>query len=101
MDIINNLKEKAKLVRGKVVLPETRDERMLKATEIILKEDISDVILVGDETQIKEKCEELGINISGAEIIDPEHSELLPEFVDFFFKKREKKESQENRLKLL
>ena len=91
MDIINNLKEKAKKVNGKVVLPETGDERTLKAAEIILQEEISEVILVGNCDAINTKSKELGVDVSGAEIIDPEKSELLPEFIDFFFKKRQKK----------
>ncbi len=38
MELIQNLKAKVKPLGKKIVLPEYHDERVLKATEIIVKE---------------------------------------------------------------
>ena len=39
-NIFEKFKEKAKQNKKTIILPETMDKRVLKATEIILKEDI-------------------------------------------------------------
>ena len=60
--IIERIKERAKLNKKTIVLPETMDRRVLEATEIILKEDLADIILVGKEEEILKLAEGLVIN---------------------------------------
>ena len=55
-DLVKDLKEKAKQIGKTIVLPETEDERVLRATEIILAEGIAKVALVGNETELKERA---------------------------------------------
>lgn len=55
----------------KIVLPEATDIRILKATEKITQEKIADIILVGNNDEIKNIADKNNINISLAEIIDP------------------------------
>lgn len=46
MDLIQKLKDQVKPLGKKIVLPEYKDERVLKATEIILKEGFVTPVLV-------------------------------------------------------
>ncbi|MBF4806439.1 MAG: phosphate acetyltransferase, partial [Pseudoleptotrichia goodfellowii] len=46
-DLVASLKEKAKKLGKTVILPETEDERVLRATEKIIAEGIAKVALVG------------------------------------------------------
>lgn len=55
----------------RIVLPEGSELRTLKAAEIILKEKIARLILLGDIDKISEKASELGVDISNASIVDP------------------------------
>lgn len=68
MDILAKLRQSAKQLnknRSKtIVFPESTEERTLKAVSIILKEKISNVILVGDSRQIAAKLIKLKINLS-------------------------------------
>ena len=55
MNFIDGIKEKAKKLKKTIILPESMDERVLKAAEIITQEKIANIILIGDENEIKTK----------------------------------------------
>ena len=71
VDLIQNLKNQVKPLGKKIVLPEYKDERVLKATEIILKEGFVKPVLVGNPAEIAEAAKAVGVSVEGAEIIDP------------------------------
>ena len=48
MGFIDGIKEKARALQKTIVLPETEDDRIFRAAEIILKEQIAKVVLIGD-----------------------------------------------------
>ena len=83
--------EKARTSRQKIILPESTDNRILKATDILLHRDIVDIILLGDPKKIELKSIQLGLNLSKAEIINPEESHLSEEFSQIFYSMRRKK----------
>lgn len=86
-----NLFERARSNRKKIVLPESEDERILRATEILLRRDVVDIILLGVKEEIEYRSTSLGLDISGAEIICPCESPMMDEFVDTFYELRKKK----------
>jgi len=86
-----NLFERARSNRKKIVLPESDDERILRATEILLRRDVVDIILLGHKDEIEHKSASLGLDISKAEIVCPCESPLMDTFVDEFFELRKKK----------
>ena len=71
MNFLQQVKDKAKKAGKTIVLPESLEERTLKATGIILAEGLAKVILVGDGEKIVAAAKEKGYNIDGARIIDP------------------------------
>lgn len=77
MSFIEELKMRAKADKKTIVLPEAMDSRVLKATEIILSENISNIVLLGNENDIKNKAKSEGINIEGAIVIDSAKSEKV------------------------
>lgn len=88
MKLLNQIKERAKANPQRIVLPEGTEVRTLKAADIILKQKIARLILIGDENEIKALASANQLdNIVEAEIIDPEknsaridkYSELLYE----------------------
>jgi len=86
-----NLFERARSNRKKIVLPESEDERILRATEILLRRDVVDIVLLGVKEEIEYRSTSLGLDISGAEIICPCESPLMDEFVETFYELRKKK----------
>jgi phosphate acetyltransferase len=83
--------EMARANKKRIVLPESRDERILRASEIILRRGVAEIILLGKEDEIIENYKRIGVNLDGATIIDHTKSELFDEFVDSFLELRKKK----------
>ena len=77
--------------RKKIVLPESEDERILRAAEIIMRREVADIILLGEPGELKERSLRLGINLQGAEVIDHKSSALMDEFVEYFYALRKHK----------
>lgn len=91
MELLDNIKAKAKQLKRIIVLPESHDDRVIKAAEILTKEEIAKVITLGNEEKIREKADELGCNLSGVRLIDPMRSDMLSDFTNIFFNKRKHK----------
>ena len=83
-----SLFQKARENKKRIVLPEAMDERILRACEIVLRRDVVDIILLGDEKQIRQKSAILGLDIEKATIINPLTSELKEEFAKTFYELR-------------
>ncbi|KHG34226.1 MAG: phosphate acetyltransferase [Epsilonproteobacteria bacterium] len=83
--------ERARRDRKRIVLPESNDERILRATEILLRRDVADIILLGVEEEVRQKSATLGLDISKATIIDPLNSSLMDSFVTSFYEMRKAK----------
>jgi len=80
--------ELARSNKKRIVLPESSDERILRAAEIILLRDVADIILLGNEDVLKENYLRLGLDLSKATIIDHCNSKLMKEFVHDFYEMR-------------
>ena len=79
MSFIESIKKRAISDKKTIVLPESLDTRVLKAAEVVLKEGIADIILIGD----KEKINSMGYSLDTATIIDPnEEKELTNSLID-------------------
>ncbi|MBF0898204.1 MAG: phosphate acetyltransferase, partial [Campylobacter concisus] len=65
------LLKRAKAANKTVVLPESDDERILKAAHIVLEKGAAKVILLGLESEISKKAADLGLNLSKAKVLNP------------------------------
>lgn len=88
LSLIERLKQKVKSNPRRIVLPEGEDERILKATQIINKEKIADLVILGDAGKIREKASELNISLNRIEIVDPTLSNKMKTYVPLYQKKR-------------
>lgn len=82
MGLIESIKDKAKSELRTIVLPETEDERVLKATQQVLDEKTANVILIGNEETIKADAAACGAFIDGATIIDPKSYDGIDKYID-------------------
>ena len=87
----HRLLEQAKSQRMHIVLPEASDERILRATEILLRRQVVDITLLGNEAAIKTHAASLGLNIEQAQIIDPLLSEHIPLYTETLYQLRKHK----------
>ena len=91
MSFIDGIKERAKKDIKTIVLPESEDERTLRAAAKILEEKTANLILIGDEATVKADAEKYGVNVDGATIINPETSDKLEEYVNTLYELRKAK----------
>ena len=83
--------ESARLNKKRIVLPESSDERILRAVEIILRRDVADITLLGNSDEVTENYLRLGLDLSKATIINHYTSELMKEFTEAFYEMRKSK----------
>ena len=83
--------ERARLKRKRIVLPESEDERVLRAAEIILHREAADIVFLANPQKFKETYLRLGLDLSRAEVVEPCRSELMQEFIETFYALRKAK----------
>ncbi len=83
--------EIARKNKKRIVLPESSDERILRAAEIILRREVAEIILLGSSTEITENYLRLGLDLSKATIINHHTSDLVQEFSNAFYEMRKAK----------
>ena len=76
--LINTLKKSPKTI----VFTEGTDPRILEASARLLSGNFLKPVLVGNPDEIAAAAEDIGFNIRGAEIIDPENYDGMDEMVD-------------------
>lgn len=91
MSYIDVIKEKARMDRKTIVLPETTDKRTLIAASKIIKEGIADIIMIGDEEKIVDGANWLEIELDGVTIVNPHTCEKLDEYVNLLYETRKNK----------
>ncbi len=91
MDILAEIKARAKSRQGTVVLPESGDERTLQAAATILSEGLAEVILVGREADVLARAGALGLELGQAHILDPASHPQLDKFSSYLYERRREK----------
>jgi len=76
----NDLIERARADRRHLVLPEGTEERILRASETLLRRGVAELTLLGDPGEISRRARELGVEIGDARLVDPATSEWRDDF---------------------
>ena len=74
-----------------IVFPEGEEEKILRAAQIIVDENIATPILLGSRKLIHQRIADLGLDLNGIEIINPSKSEKLDEYITMYYQKRQRK----------
>lgn len=102
MNLIEQIREKAKKKNRTIILAEGTEERTVAAAGIISNEAIARVILLGQEDEIKAVAEKTGTDLSKTIIIDPVKSDKFKEYAEELYQLRKKKGlTQEDAEKLM
>lgn len=92
MDLVQQIIERAKNNRQRIVLPEAEEERTLKAADMVLRDGIADLILIGNPAKVEAMCKEYGLeHIGKATLIDPENNPKSEEYAELLAELRKKK----------
>ncbi len=88
MDIIRRFAQRA---RGKglcVVLPEGRDERIIRAARRLKDEDIARPVVLGKPEQIETACKQAGVTLDDIETINPRENDKIEFYAERYSLRR-------------
>jgi len=88
---LEEIKNKAIKLNKTIVLPESHDERVLKAAEILTREKIVSVITLGNDDRVRSDAKKLDVDFTGIRVIDPSTSDKLSDFTNLYFNLRKHK----------
>ena len=86
-----SLTERAAENRQRIVLPEGNCERILRAADILLRRGVADLTILGREDQVRALAAASGLDLTWVEVIDPQTSPLLDDFVQTYISLRKHK----------
>ncbi len=83
--------ERARRARMRIVLAEGEDGRILHAADILLRRDVAQIILLGNVEKIRNKANNLNLDIAKAQLIDPVQSPKFDEYAHAYYEFRKAK----------
>jgi len=91
IQLLEEIKNKAIKLNKTIVLPESHDERVLKAAEILAREKIVSVITLGNDDRVRSDAKKIDVDLTGIRVIDPSTSDKLSDFTNLYFNLRKHK----------
>lgn len=92
MALFDRLKETAQKNKQRIVLAEGTESRTLQAADMIIKDEIADIVLIGKPEEVKNEAARLKLsNIGKATIIDPTDTAFTEKYAQLFFELRKSK----------
>ena len=85
------LLQRAKAFKQHIILPEGKEERILRAAEKLLRRDVVDITLLGDEKSIREKIAQLELRMNSVNILSPLESRFFDDYVEKYYELRKHK----------
>jgi phosphate acetyltransferase len=85
------LLDRARSDRKRIVLPEGDDDRILKAAGRLLQRQVADLTILGDETRVRARAAELGVDLEAATVLNPRTSDLCDTFAEQYAELRKHK----------
>lgn len=83
--------DRARADRKRIVLPEGDDDRILKAAGRLLDRGVAELTILGDESSVRARAAELGVDLGSAHVLNPRTSELCDQFAEQYAEIRKKK----------
>ncbi len=92
MELLDQIRHRARATNKCIVLPEGTEERTLRAADIVIDEGIARIILIGNPDEILRMAEEKRLmNVPRATIIDPVNHPRKQEYADLLYSIRKGK----------
>jgi phosphate acetyltransferase len=92
MNFVKTMKETAKDLQRRLVLPEGTEPRMVKAARQLVDESLaSEVVLLGSPDAISKVAADEGVDLTGVTVLDPAASDRRQAYADEYQELRKKK----------
>ena len=92
MALFDRLIRSAQENKQRIVLAEGTEPRTLKPAEMIIRDGVANIILIGNPDEIRAKAAELGLtHIDSATLVDPQDAEFTEKYAQLFYELRKSK----------
>lgn len=91
MSYIDRIKERARLDKKTIVLPESNDKRTLLAAAKIMEEGIANIIMVGNEEKIMDGAGWLEVDLDGITVVNPQTTPKFDQYANLLYETRKAK----------
>lgn len=82
---------RARAQRKRIVLPESADDRILRAADELIRREVADITLLGEREDVLARAAQLGLNLEAADVVSPSDPDLIAKYATEFARLREKK----------
>ena len=89
--VLWNITEAAKAQPKRIVFPEGEVDAILRAAHAVIETHLAEPILLGNPDRLHDLAKRLGFGLEGATVIDPRESERLDDYVEVYWKKRQRR----------
>ncbi|PPA69697.1 phosphate acetyltransferase [Jeotgalibacillus proteolyticus] len=100
-DLFTTVTEKIKGKDLRIVFPEGKDERILRAASRLAAEGVLTPVLIGNKNEVEETAQGMNVTLNGTEILDPSTYENMDQLVAEFVERRKGKATEEDARKIL
>jgi phosphate acetyltransferase len=84
--------EQARAHKQHIVLPEGNDDRILRAADQVLEQDVAELTIFGDPGELKARAQRLGLTqVHRANLVDYKHSPLFDDYTHRLYELRKSK----------
>jgi malate dehydrogenase (oxaloacetate-decarboxylating)(NADP+) len=90
-ELMRVIVHKAKQRPKRVVFPEGESEKVLRAAHILAEEKIAQPMLIGSTKVIREKAEDLGVNLEHIHVVDPNMWSKRDEYIQALYELRQRR----------
>ena len=88
MELLEQLREQARSIPQQIVLFEGEEDRVLIAAEVIARQRLSEITLLGRPERIRSRARLLGLGLRGVEWVNPAESPRLEAFAGRLYQRR-------------
>ena len=90
-EVMRSMIHKAQRQPKRIVFAEGEENKILRACQILLDERIANPILLGRESVIRQRAEELRLPLTGIQVVDPKKFPRFAEYAEEFYGLRQRK----------
>lgn len=92
MNLLDNIIARAKANKQRIVLPEGTEKRTLEAADLLLRDGVAEIILIGNPSEIKSLAASMNLtSIEKAVIVDPKNHEKKDDYANLLVDLRKNK----------
>ncbi len=87
-DFLQGFRDRARVHRQRIVLPEGIDDRILRAAEIAAREQIAHITVLGDIEKMRSRASAMKVDLAQVTLVDPEKDQRLERFTSLYYERR-------------